>query len=178
MTRQHGRYALLLAALPLLLAACKSSAVGPSVATASGGSRATTPGAQSSAPAANQADRQLQFTQCLRDHGLDVADINPNDPSALGKALHDIPENKRTAAVNACQQYLGGSTEGPGGDKDAMFTYIDCLRQNGADVDDPDPNTGRPSQKTLDLLQNPDAAMKKAEAACVDKRPGANAGGG
>jgi hypothetical protein len=173
--------ALLCAMLTLvLLAACSGSgSKGSGIASASGGASKSASGSPSPA-STDPSEARLQLTQCLRDQGLDVPDVNPNDPGSLGQMMNQIPEAKRNAAIQACQQYLEGmtnSTSSPGAFKQDMFNYIKCLRQNGAKVDDPDPTTGRPDQKTIDTLQHPDATTQKALDACQDQRPGANGAG-
>jgi hypothetical protein len=174
MRQGRGRRTLVLAPLAfVLLTACSSSGGGDAgIAAADGG--AGTPAPAAAAPSATDASSsQLAFAQCLRKQGLNVPDPNPNDPQALGQALRDIPTDKRTAAIDACQRYLSGAAVDNSGTRQQLLAYFQCLRAHGADVDDPDPTTGRPDQKDIDALRNPDAAMRKAEAACTSSRPNA-----
>lgn len=168
-------------AASLALAACGSSGGGGGAPIASASGAPSASASASSSPAASGSQAQLEFTQCLRAHGANVPDINPNDPAAFGQALAQVPASKRSTALSACEQYLpglGGTGANTTQDKQALVTYIGCLQQHGASVDDPDPTTGALDQKTVSALQHPDATTQAAISACQDKRPGANRSGG
>ena len=155
-------------AVPLvvaLLAGCSPSNATP------------TPGTES--PTANQEDKRLQFTQCLRDQGLDVKDYDPNDPNPFGE-LRDVSPEKRQAAIEACDEYAPGGENGRGLSEEGkaqMLDYVKCLRAQGLDIGDPDPNTGLPPTEDLAKFRAGGQKTKDAQEACKDKAPTALTGG-
>lgn len=160
-----------IATLLLTLAVgCGSSGGDNGVASAGGNGKA------SSAPSADPTNDPLKFAQCMRSHGVNVPDPDPNGGGyqALAQAVRKAPKDKRNAAMNACQQYLGGVIAAKNSPQyqDAMVKYVKCLQQHGAKIDDPDPATGRLSTSSRDKLQHPDATTQKAKTACADDRPG------
>jgi hypothetical protein len=164
MRRQLSSAALAVPLVLALLAGCTPSNAKPS------------PGTQS--PTANQEERRLQFTQCLRDHGLDVKDYDPNDPNPFGE-LRDADPEKRQAAIEACDEYAPGGENGRGlseKGKAQMLEYVECLREQGLDIGDPDPSTGLPPMEDLMKLRNGGQQTKDAQKACEDKAPTALSG--
>lgn len=154
----------------LLLAAvagCGGQATGdPDVASADGASSTPAPsGSPSSTPAEGDL---LKFAQCMRDNGVDVPDPDPAKGLAgLGKIDRDDPDFK--AAMTKCKPYLsslGGDPSSPEYQAQ-LLAFAQCMRANGADVPDPDPNGGF-GGKGLDR-NDPD--VKAALEACHDKLP-------
>lgn len=132
-----------------------------------------TPSPDSESPTPNQEERRLQFTQCLRDHGLDVKDYDPNDPNPFGE-LRDADPEKRQAAIEACDEYAPGGENGRGLSEEGkaqMLEYVKCLREQGLDIGDPDPNTGLPPMEDLAKFRNGGQKSKDAQEACKDKAP-------
>ncbi len=93
----------------------------------------------------------LDFTQCLRDHGIDVPDPTVDDsgnfrfvrPQGLAEGNPDFDREEMRAAFEACQSELEGITLGRGGFdrtaiQDTLIEYAACMRDNGYDMDDPD----------------------------------------
>lgn len=137
-----------------------------------------TPSPGSASPTANQDERRLRFTQCLRDHGLDVKDYDPNDPNPFGE-LRDADPKKRQAAIEACAEYAPGGENGRGLSEEGkaqMLAYVECLRGQGLDISDPDPNTGLPPMADLAKLRAGGQKTKDAQKACEDKVPTALTG--
>jgi hypothetical protein len=138
---------------------------------ASGGSPTRPAASSSESPAADAGARALQFANCLRAHGLDVQDPGPDGRPRLGT---NVDPGKLQTALNACRQYApdvmasGSLTQE---DRERMLAYIQCLREHGIAIADPDPKTGMPRQEDAAKFRQPDAAMKKAQQACVDKQP-------
>lgn len=160
-----------IATLLLALAVgCGSSGGDTGVASAGGNGKA------SSAPVADPTNDPLKFAQCMRSHGVDVPDPDPNGGGygALAQAVRKAPKDKGNAALNACRQYLGGVIAAKSSPQyqEAMVKYVKCLQQHGAKIDDPDPSTGRLSTASRDKLKHPDATTQKALNACVDQKPG------
>jgi hypothetical protein len=126
---------------PLLLAA-----VGAVLALGACGSSDDGGGKASGATKRDKAfDGALKFSQCMRDHGIDVPDpervgtggirisggsMNPNDP-------------KTKAAQKACQKYMqigGGETVDPAKRaklQEAALQFARCMREHGVNMPDP-----------------------------------------
>jgi hypothetical protein len=162
----------LLFALPLLLggvAACGAKNSGDGVASVNGTGGA--PASASVAPSMDDQEKLLQFTKCLREHGLNVQDPGPDGRPKIDP---NTDPTKQKAALDACRQYAPGALANgylSQEDKAAMLAYIQCLREHGITINDPDPNTGMPQRSDIMKFRNPDPAMQKAMDACKDKRP-------
>ncbi len=138
---------------------------------ASVGGSGTPAASAGGSPAADGADRALQFANCLRAHGLDVQDPGPDGRPKLGT---NPDQAKVQAALDACRQYapdvMASGSLTPE-QREQMLAYIKCLRERGIAISDPDPETGMPQRKDFVRFRQPDAAMKQAQQACVDKQP-------
>ena len=139
----------------LILAACGSdgdagviSLVETPGATTSGGSEAE--GAD--AVPVSQEEALLSYAQCMRDHGVDMADptfdANGNlEPGSLQRGFSD-----EAAAREACIGNLEGVTRGGGGGlggdaagrQDALIEFGACMREQGIDMEDPTFNNLQP----------------------------------
>jgi hypothetical protein len=135
------RYPLILAAVAgaLALGACGSGNDGNGGAASASGQDKAFEGA-------------LKFSQCMRDHGVDMPD--PKRDSNGGIMLTGPPGGKRTklgdpkmeAAQSACQKYMdtgGGPPLDPAAQaklQDAFVAYAGCMRGKGIDM--PDPKVG------------------------------------
>jgi len=152
-----------------LIACGSSNDSGGGVASVNNGSG---PSASPSVTAsADPSEQMLKFTQCLRDHGLEV-----QDPGADGlpKLNPSTDPQKRQQALDACRPLAPGALASGGltnDDKNQMLAYIQCLRGQGISIADPDPKTGLPQTQDLNKFRNPDPAMLKAMDVCKDKRP-------
>ncbi|HKE52409.1 MAG TPA: hypothetical protein VKE25_12960 [Actinomycetes bacterium] len=135
----------ILAALPLLLAGltgCGSDADG---STSGAGS---TNSADSAEP--DRQEQMLKFTECLREHGLDVPDPDSEGRFAIpfGGGSGNGPDQKTREAMEACQELAplgGGNLDELRNDpefQDAQLRFAECMRQHGVDVPDPDEDGG------------------------------------
>src|SRR5262245_33980788 len=114
MRRQLSSAVLAVPLVLVLLAGCSPSTGGdPDVASADQGSTTSAKPKAGAKPASDPDERLLQFTDCLRDQGLDVKDYDPNNPNPFGD-LKDADPKKRQAALEACQEYAPGGENGPG----------------------------------------------------------------
>jgi hypothetical protein len=119
------------------------------------------------------------FAQCMREHGQNVPDPDPNSDSFSVTPPTGGPNAAWDAAMQACRQYLpgGGMPEPPNAaELEAQRQYAQCMREQGIEMSDPDPNTGRSqiggrlANATRDELRN-DPGYKAAAEACKDKLP-------
>jgi hypothetical protein len=163
------------------------------VATAGGGGKG---GAKPKPSASVDAEEQQRlFTQCMRDHGVDVADPDPNGPgvriAASGGPGSDTANkdtankdtaNKDTAnkidtAMKECQRYLpaGVARQPSTQELEQMRQFAKCMRDHGVDMPDPDPNGGGgfgiKKGTGQDEINPDDATFKAANEACKDKLP-------
>ncbi len=128
-------------------------------------------------------ERARQFAQCMRDHGVDMADPGaaPTAAVTLGPGQRPSDDDKTTAALDACRAYLpnGGELSKPDAQQiEQARRYAQCMREHGvANFPDPDSEGG------LDIghagVSPNDSTFKAADEACKDLRPapvGAGAG--
>ena len=149
-----GRLAALAVTVVLMVAGCGGSGDGTGIASLEGGSddpTATTATADTTAVDPEQA--MLDFAQCMRDQGIDMADPTTDEngnfqmmrPSGGGEGGEFDPADREAmqAAREACSEYLEGlaqqfdrpdMTEM----QDLMLEYAACMRENGVDMPDPD----------------------------------------
>jgi hypothetical protein len=110
-------------------------------------------GSPSAAPSKrSQADagRMQKFTQCLRQHGIDVPDVpDVPDKSGSGKGNMKLPpasgsNAKFDAARAACAKYAPQEDTGEDvtqADQDRALRKAECLRKQGINAKDPKPGT-------------------------------------
>jgi hypothetical protein len=168
-------------AVPIFLAALTMVAActdvpGGGVATAGGPTGSGRP-----SPTAGTDDRatMVHFAQCMREHGQDVPDPDPNTGE-----LRISPAGGDTgiawgAAMKACQQYLpnGGAPQAPSTQElEQLRQFARCMRGHGIEVSDPDPATGksqiqgRLANAGRTQIEN-DPAYAAAQDACKEQLP-------
>jgi hypothetical protein len=167
--------------LPLLAlvlgvaAGCGSRSSGPGVATAGGGA-----GGGASAHPTSSADRAAQmrrFAQCMREHGVDMPDPNPNG-GGVKVAASGTSKQKVSAATQACQSYLPPDVfSSPNPQQLAQLRqFAQCMRDHGVNMPDPDPNGGGLRISKSGGTSPDDPAFNAAQNACSDKLPGKGGG--
>lgn len=169
-------------AVPLLLlaalAACGAGGEeGPGVATV-GNAATASASPDPSAPAADEEERKRQFTQCMREEGIDLPDAK--GPGEDVRATGD--KRRMQQAMEKCRKYLpnGGEPEKPSAeDLEKLREYAKCMRENGLpSFPDPDPDSGSFKNE----MGSSDITKKDIEAAdekCRDRLPvGGRKGGG
>jgi hypothetical protein len=164
--RRH-RIGLVLAGLAVTVtAACGGSQTGDNVATASGGS------AQPSASGTTDPDQSRKFAQCMRENGVpDFPDPGPDGQFDLNQFRgRNIDQEKLRKAGEACRDLApngGQPLQFDASQQEQLRQFAQCMRDNGIDMPDPDPNGGGfGGQAPFDTN---DPAFRKAVEACQDK---------
>lgn len=138
--------------------------------------------AKGSAPA--DANPLVQFAKCMREHGQNMPDPDPNSDSYQVTPPAGSTSAAWQAALQACQHFLpdGGAPQAPTATElEALRQYAACMRAHGIESSDPDPNTGkstvqgRLANATRDQLQA-DPGYRAAQEACKDKLPKGSGG--
>jgi hypothetical protein len=154
----------------LALVGCGTDKPADGVASANGSSgSAATPSS-----AAAEGD-MAEFAKCMRANGVDMPDPDPNGGLGDGGKNIDRTSPAFQKAMDACKQHLPG-----GGDLskldpktvDQLRQFTQCLRANGVDVPDPDPNSPMLGLGAFAQLDRNSPAVQKAFDACKDKVPG------
>jgi hypothetical protein len=180
--RLVGGLLVLPAMLGLALAGCGKSGGDGGVATAGGSAK---PSASAANADLSDADRQLKFTQCMRDNGIDMPDP---DPANAGKIQlgPDADPQKVKAAMDKCRQYMPGGGRAPKldpGQAEQMRKFSQCMRDNGIpNFPDPQPDgTMQIDIGALGIKDRDDPTLKAAQEKCQQYSPkmtGALGGGG
>jgi hypothetical protein len=119
-------------------------------------------GGAASSPTADAQDVSVKFAQCMRQHGVNIADPKPGD-RGIKITGQRLDQAKMDAAMRACRKYAPSAKIDPNDPKvrDQMLKLAQCLRQHGVQVADPQPGQGIRIQ-----LKNPDAKTQQAVEAC------------
>lgn len=172
-----------LLALPLTItlaaAGCGKPAATDGVATAGGGAD---PAVSAGAASMTDEERQLKFTQCMRDNGVDLPDPEPGSEGKVRIAVGpDVDPQKVQAAMETCRSYL------PNGGKrgkldpeqvEKMRELATCMRENGVpEFPDPDPDGGI-NIVAEGGIKRDNAAFKAALEKCQQFAPKIRVGGG
>ncbi|ATL28585.1 hypothetical protein [Streptomyces formicae] len=145
------------AALALFASACSGSDGGsdPEKNSADGGKGA-------------DADKAFKERECLRKHGLKVAEPKSGKDAAGITIGGDMTKEKMQKAMKDCG--LGAGTKGGGtsqADKDKMLKYAQCMRKNGYNM--PDPKFDGGAMQAQPMPKGAEAKkMEKAAKACKD----------
>jgi len=152
----------------LAVTGCGSDAKGPGVASAHG-----TKAKASAKPSLDPEERQRKFTQCLRDHGVNVDDAEAGGGGIRISASGG--EGPKVDVIKECEQYLpeGKMTEMDPATKEKFRDFAQCMREHGIDMPDPEEGGGALRKGDGPGRFNPDdPTFKAAEEACKDKLPG------
>lgn len=147
--------------VPLLaasLAACTSQTPTPDAAPSDQGGQT----GQSAETDARQWG--LDYAACMREHGIDMADPDADGGTVASRPTDETPA--RQEATTACLDKLGpspvgsgssGSSGGPeaGEMREELLDLAACLREQGYDIEDPEPGSGlgMPADITEEALQ-------------------------
>lgn len=169
------------AVVVLGLGGCGKTDDGAQVASANGGSAATTTPLDQ--PVADEDELRQQFAQCMRDNGVDIPDAEPGSGGKLRVEGNGPNKEKMQAAMEACRKYLpnGGERAAPSPeDLEKMRQMAQCMREHGVDMPDPDPNGGG-IMISRDARGEPEVdkeKLRQAFEACRHLGPKPGAGGG
>lgn len=157
--------------LAVALAACGSSDDGPGVATAGGGGSGAAAGGDSAGERSGGDATGREFARCMRDQGIDMDDPGGDGMLTLdmGVDMSDIDD-----ALAACRPHMpNGGDIAPlrPEDEAALRNYAACMREQGVEMDDPDPVTG-----LTDQPRGPRDRVDAAAAACDEHLAGLRAG--
>jgi hypothetical protein len=166
---------LLLAAPALLLTlgtvvACADSADdGGGVATVEGDETAD-PGGSGTEQLSDEEQAQA-FVDCMREQGIDMPDPDPDGAGGLLSLDElDMTREELQPALDACREYLPfGNDSGEPLDPETlaqMTEFAQCMRDNGIEMPDPDPNGGFGLAEGDIDLQDPE--FQAAVEACQD----------
>jgi hypothetical protein len=163
-----------------LIGACGRHGSNSGIPTAGDGGRAR--GNSSMAPPGDNQEQSLKWTQCMRDHGVNLPDPDSNSGGGISgqsrKPEVPAPEDpKMKAAIEACRSLMPNGGAPPNVDPaqlEQIRQWAQCMRDHGADVPDPDPNGGggfsSQSPQAGQATPHP-TKMKGAIDACKDKVP-------
>ncbi|MEU9188458.1 hypothetical protein AB0D14_28790 [Streptomyces sp. NPDC048484] len=157
MMRGKLRLSASVALLSLALAACGGSGGGDDDSVASAGGEKKGAGTKVSSE-----EKAKKYNACLAERGV---------APAGGKVGEEIPEQTASeaeveAALKACKNYAPTAADEQNqkpsaGQLEQMRKYVKCLRKNGYDAPDPDPETGGLSvEKDMDMDKLQSAAEK------------------
>ena len=136
-------------ALALVATACGSgSAQGVASLDDTAATTTTTP----EEAAASMEEATLAFTECLREHGLEVEDPEFDGQGGFGIVIgpgsgsgpaESGPDEETRAAMEACQPLMEGVRSqfeaiDPSEMQDQMYAFAECMRDQGIDWPDPD----------------------------------------
>jgi len=121
--------------LVIVLAGCSDDATG-----------STNGAGASDSESADAQDQMLKFTECLREHGVDVPDPDESGRFIVpfgGRGSGNGPDEKTREAMEACQEFApmrGGNLDELRNDpefQDAQLRFAQCMREHGIDMPDP-----------------------------------------
>ncbi|MBC9719569.1 hypothetical protein H9Y04_44495 [Streptomyces sp. TRM66268-LWL] len=157
----------LLVAVPLVslaLAACGSQGEDSSVASAGGDK-------QQSGKQLSSAEKLRKYKACLAERGVSAQAHKVGE-----EAPEQVSPEEMEEALEECKEWAPTAEDVAGSKPDektleAVRKYAQCLRDNGVNVPDPDPETGALSS-SKDMMKDPDK-LKAAAEKCKHLAPGA-----
>ncbi|WP_148269292.1 hypothetical protein [Streptosporangium roseum] len=111
----------------------------------SDGAASVTGATPSASPSTSPQADGLKFARCMRENGVDMPDPEPGGDAVIIRGK--INKKNLERASRACEKY---SPTGPGKRtvatrefQDAILGFARCMRENGAEVEDPDFSHGK-----------------------------------
>ncbi|MEV0624610.1 hypothetical protein [Nonomuraea wenchangensis] len=158
-------------AFALLLTGCAARDDGGSEVASVTGTQAAT----SASPSVDPQEKGIKYAQCMREHGIDMADPEPGKGVML-KIGPGTPREKVEQAQQACKEWAPIGRDQGGGDPkraEALREVAQCMRDNGVEKY-PDPEGGM-MRITRDVGDDPD--FKTAQEKCQKEMAEAGMGG-
>jgi hypothetical protein len=135
-------------------------------------------------------DAQLAFAKCMREHGIDMPDPNPNQGGISLNVPKGTSPGKVDAADKACRKHLEaieGPELSPEQEKEfqqAALAQARCMREHGVDM--PDPTFDEKGRATIKIKSKSggkgpgpdDPKVEKAMEECRKEVPGGLGGKG
>ncbi|KJY18287.1 hypothetical protein ADK53_06790 [Streptomyces sp. WM6373] len=150
--------------LTLFATACANDPSEGEDTSASGGGNGSAAGG-----AGADADRAVKMRQCLREHGIDVPDPEPGqDPRGMTLGGGADPQ-KMQEAMKACGMQGPGSGKEPSQEeKDKELKWIQCMRDNGVALKDPEYSGG--ARSAVEIPKGQEKAFEEAQKKCEAAR--------
>lgn len=151
----------------LAAAGCGNQQSGTGVASIATGS--ARPSAATPTSTADPQEQGRKWAQCMREHGVQVDDPDPNGGGGLNVTAKKADKGKIQDAMEACRgtaPFMDRKASKPQ-DLDQLRAFATCMRDNGVDMPDPNPD-GTFGTSAIDRN---DAGFKKAFDACRGKFP-------
>lgn len=109
------------------------------VACGGGGDSSSGGGAGGSSGGGSEEEKALEFTECVRAHGVEVEDPKPGQKNI---ELPDSADPATKKALAACNDKLGSdgqelSAEEGEEFKEGWLAFAECVREHGVDMGDP-----------------------------------------
>jgi hypothetical protein len=168
--RRSAPAALLVAFLAVALSACAPDAAPGVASVGDGDASSSTEQTGKSAEDLTDAEREdlaREFARCMRENGVDMP-----DPGADGGGVITLDgstdEGAMDAAFEACKEFLpdGGEPAKPSPeDLEAQRKYAQCMREQGIDMPDPDPNGGMSMAGEVGDIEAFEAALEACDEA-------------
>jgi hypothetical protein len=156
----------------LLLALAGCSSAGDADIPSAGGPQSST----ASAAQASDEEKAREFTDCMRDNGVDLPDPEPDGDGGFDFGLDQASVGPGDPgfqkALKACRDKLPGGGAQYFDDPEVqaqLREFAQCMREHGIDFPDPDPDGG--FGDALGDLDRSSPAFQSALAACKDKLP-------
>jgi hypothetical protein len=154
-------------------AACGRASAGTGIASAGGARSASAHPTASVDPQ----EQSRAFTQCLREHGVDVPDPDAGAGGGPGRVvISGGPDAADAAALEACKDKLPNGGDPPSMSPeqlDQLRAFAQCMREHGVDVPDPEPGGNGIMISRSGGPGPDDPTVKAAQEACHGKLPGA-----
>jgi len=120
---------------------------------------------------ADREDAMLEFTECMRDQGIDMPDpdeggADPEDPDLDQEAFEEAKDECFYLIENVAGDAKDIDTEEEAERQDKALAYAACMRDHGIDVPDPEFSEGRGGMQLPEGVDPEDPDFKDAQDAC------------
>ncbi|MFG1711182.1 hypothetical protein ACFLIM_49325 [Nonomuraea sp. M3C6] len=154
------------------LAGCGGQQSDTGVASVAVGNPSGAAASASPTATADQEEQGRKFAQCMRENGVAMDDPDPNGGGGLKEIAGETDKTKLRKALEACREYAPSKLRGGinGEDVEQLRQLAQCMRENGVDMPDPNPDGTFPSG-TMSKVNRRDAKFEKALETCNKRIP-------